>query len=144
MAPATSESREERVKRLTMVCRPIGHVESEWQAPQVPRTEPAAESRIVIYPEYAEGLSGIEECERLTVVFHFDRAEGYSLQQHPRGDKSRPLRGVFALCSPFRPNHIGVTFVRLLRRQGNVLHVAGLDALDGTPVLDVKPFATPG
>ena len=59
--------------------------------------------------------------------------------QHPRGDKSRPKRGVFALRSPYRPNHIGLTEVELLAINGNVLSVRGLDAINETPVLDLKP-----
>jgi tRNA-Thr(GGU) m(6)t(6)A37 methyltransferase TsaA len=75
----------------------------------------------------------------LLVVFVFHRAEGYNLLQHPRGDRGRPQRGVFALRSPNRPNPIGITEVELLAIEGNILTVRGLDALDGTPVLDLKP-----
>lgn len=129
--------------RPGIICHPIGHVENEWKEPAPPEQIRATESRVVIDHEYAQGLDGIELCEYLTIIFHFDRAEGYTLLQHPRGDVDRPLRGVFSICSPYRPNHLGVSFPRLLRREGNTLHVTGLDALDGTPVLDVKPFAAP-
>jgi formylmethanofuran dehydrogenase subunit E len=73
------------------------------------------------------------------VVFYFHRSRGFDLLQHPRGDKSRPRRGVFSLRSPRRPNPIGVTVVDLVAIDGNVLHVQGLDAINGTPVLDLKP-----
>ena len=76
------------------------------------------------------------------VVFHFHRSRGYELLQHPRGDPSRPRRGVFALRSPRRPNPIGLTVVDLLAIEGNVLRVRGLDAFAGTPVLDLKPVRT--
>jgi tRNA-Thr(GGU) m(6)t(6)A37 methyltransferase TsaA len=72
-------------------------------------------------------------------VFYFHHAQGFDLLQHPRRDTARPRRGVFALRSPRRPNPIGVTVVDLLSVEGNVLRVRGLDAIDGTPVLDLKP-----
>ena len=99
----------------------------------------AAESRIVLNPELTPGLEGLEKQPRILVVFHFHLSDGYQLHQHPRGDVTRPTRGVFALRSPRRPNPIGVTEVELLEIQGNVLKVRGLDAVDGTPVLDLKP-----
>jgi tRNA-Thr(GGU) m(6)t(6)A37 methyltransferase TsaA len=86
-----------------------------------------------------QGLHGLEKEPRLLVVFFFHRSEGWDLMQHPRGDESRPKRGVFALRSPRRPNGIGVTEVDLLTIRDNVLTVRGLDAVDGTPVLDLKP-----
>jgi tRNA-Thr(GGU) m(6)t(6)A37 methyltransferase TsaA len=122
-----------------IVFRPIGHVENEIDERAMPDVISAVESRIVLDPQYVEGLKGLAAQERVMVVFHFDRSEGYELQQHPRGDTSRPPRGVFALCSPNRPNGIGVTVVDLLEISGNVLHVTGLDAINGTPVLDLKP-----
>jgi len=127
-----------------VLCRPIGHVENEWRESAPPEAIRATLSRLVIASEFASGLDGFEPGQRLTVLFHFHRAEGYDLQQHPRGDCSRPRRGVFTLCSPRRPNHLGVSFPLLVRRDGNVLLVTGLDALDGTPLLDIKPFVPPG
>jgi L-fuculose-phosphate aldolase len=73
------------------------------------------------------------------VVFQFHRSDGYSLLQHPRGDRTRAKRGVFALRSPHRPNPIGVTVVKILGIADNVVCVKGLDAYDGSPVLDLKP-----
>jgi tRNA-Thr(GGU) m(6)t(6)A37 methyltransferase TsaA len=75
----------------------------------------------------------------MLVIFSFHRSEGYNLLQHPRGDRNRPLQGVFALRSPNRPNPTGVTQVELCALEGNVLTVCGLDAINGTPVLDLKP-----
>ena len=117
----------------------IGHVENEFDEPAPPETLRAAVSRIVIDPALAEGLSGLEPGARLLVVFAFHRAAEYELLQHPRGDTSRPRRGVFALRSPRRPNPIGVTEATLLAVDGNVLRVRDLDAINGTPVLDLKP-----
>jgi len=117
----------------------IGHVESDFDEPAAPAEMRATESRIVLDPALVEGLTGLEPGRQVMVVFHFHRSQGYDLYQHPRGDESRPRRGVFALRSPRRPNPIGVTVVDLVAIQGNVLRVRGLDALNGTPVLDLKP-----
>lgn len=97
-------------------------------------------SEIVIDEKYSEGLADVEQNELITVIFYFDRADGYKLKLHPRGDESRPITGVFNTRSQYRPNPIGITVVKLIDRKGNTLVVEGLDALDGTPVLDIKPF----
>jgi tRNA-Thr(GGU) m(6)t(6)A37 methyltransferase TsaA len=117
---------------------PIGYVENDFDAPTTPETVAAAESRIVVAPEFVEGLTGLEAGQRVMVVFYFHLVQSYALLQHPRGDRSRPKRGVFALHTPYRPNPIGVTVVDLLSVEGDVLRVRGLDALNGTPVLDIK------
>jgi tRNA-Thr(GGU) m(6)t(6)A37 methyltransferase TsaA len=117
----------------------IGYVENQFDEPVSSEEIRAVESRIVLNPDLVEGMQGLEPGQQLLVVFHFHRTEGFNLLQHPRGDRSRPRRGVFALCSPQRPNPIGVTVVDLLAIQGNILRVRGLDAINGTPVLDLKP-----
>lgn len=119
--------------------RAIGHVENAFDEPVAPDLIRAAPSRIVLQADLTEGLQGVEPGQQLMVIFFFHRSQGYELQQHPRGDASRPRRGVFALRSPRRPNPIGVTIVDLLAVEGNVLHVHGLDAINRTPVLDLKP-----
>ena len=119
--------------------QPIGYVENDFDEPTAPDQIRAAESRIVLDPALDEGLQGLEAGQPIMVIFYFHRSEGYALRQHPRGDESRPLQGVFALRSPRRPNSIGVTMVDLLAVEGNVLRVRGLDAISGTPVLDLKP-----
>ena len=98
-----------------------------------------SESRIRLKTEFIPGLSELEKEGRILVVFYFHRSEDWALFQHPRGDKTRPKRGVFALRSPRRPNGVGVTEVELLSIAGDTLTVRGLDAVDGTPVLDLKP-----
>jgi tRNA-Thr(GGU) m(6)t(6)A37 methyltransferase TsaA len=117
---------------------PIGYVENDFDAPVMLETIAAAESRVVVAPEFAEGLTGLEPGQRVMIVFYFHLVQFYVLLQHPRGDRSRPKRGVFALHTPYRPNPIGVTVVDLLSVERNVLRVRGLDALNGTPVLDIK------
>jgi tRNA-Thr(GGU) m(6)t(6)A37 methyltransferase TsaA len=118
---------------------PIGYVENGFPLGTPGEVLKAAEARIVIDPELVSGLDQLEREDRILVIFHFHLSRDYELRQHPRGDTARPLRGVFALRSPRRPNPIGVTEVELVEIQGNVLRVKGLDAVDHTPVLDLKP-----
>jgi tRNA-Thr(GGU) m(6)t(6)A37 methyltransferase TsaA len=117
---------------------PIGYVENDFDAPVMPETIAVAESRIIVAAEFTEGLTGLEAGQRVMIVFCFHLVQSYALLQHPRGDSSRAKLGVFALHTPYRPNPIGVTVVDLLSVEGNVLRVRGLDALNGTPVLDIK------
>jgi tRNA-Thr(GGU) m(6)t(6)A37 methyltransferase TsaA len=120
----------------------IGRVENSF----VKRERLEAEnvtSHIVVDPAYSSALDGIEPFSHIMVIFWLDQVQAKErkvLKVHPRGDPELPLTGVFATRSPLRPNPIAVTEVRLLKREGNVLTVKGLDALDGTPVLDIKPY----
>ena len=125
-------------EKAPIVYHGIGHVENEFDEPNVPEKIRSAESSILLDPVLTQGLQGLEPGQRLMVIFHFHRSQDFDLLQHPRGDKSRPRRGVFALHSPRRPNPVGVTVVDLLAVEKNVLRVRGLDALNGTPVLDLK------
>ncbi len=97
-----------------------------------------AEGVLEIEPEFEPGLKDIEGFSHLYVIWVFDRAEGPELLATPPSD-DRP-HGVFATRSPQRPNPIGLTVVQLLRREGPRLHVKGVDMLDGTPILDLKPY----
>jgi len=90
----------------------------------------------------AEALAGIEEFSHAEVIFQFDRIAEASVERrsrHPRGNPRWPKVGIFAQRGSARPNRLGVTIVRVLRREGRMLEVSGLDAADGTPVLDIKP-----
>jgi len=101
-----------------------------------------------IYPEYGPALQGLKDFSHLWVLYWFhenDNPEGRrTLQVHPRRDPANPLTGVFACRSPERPNLIGFTAGRIIRIEGNVLEVADLDARDGTPILDLKPYIPEG
>jgi len=119
--------------------QPIGRVENGLPLGTPLEVLKGSESRIVLNPDLVPGLQELEREPRILVVFHFHLSTDFDLQQHPRGDLSRSKRGVFALRSPRRPNPIGVTEVDLLEIAGNVIRVRGLDAVDGTPVLDLKP-----
>jgi len=119
--------------------RAIGYVENSADASTSGKAWASTESRVVIEPSLIAGLEGLEPGREILVLFWFDRSRGFDLLQHPKGDTSRPRRGVFTLRSPHRPNPIGVSQVELLAVDVNVLHVRGLDAYHGTPVLDIKP-----
>ncbi|MFC1977090.1 tRNA (N6-threonylcarbamoyladenosine(37)-N6)-methyltransferase TrmO [Chloroflexota bacterium] len=99
-------------------------------------------SEIVIDPGLTEALDGLEGFSHIIVLYWMHRAASGELliKVHPRGRKEVPLQGLFAVRTPNRPNPIGKTTVRLLQRQGNILRVEGLDAIDGTPVIDIKPY----
>ena len=99
---------------------------------------PEAEGALEILPEFEAGLADVEGFSHLFVIWVFDRAEGFELVGKPPCDDR--AHGVFATRSPRRPNPIGLTVVELLRREGARLHVRGVDMLDGTPILDIKPY----
>lgn len=121
---------------------PIGHVESCFAEPEPLEEMRRHPARLVLRPDLAEGLQGLAAGDWLVVLFYCHRVQGYELHQHPRGDASQPLRGVFALRSPYRPNPIGVTVARIEAVEGNVVQVSGLDAWDGSPLLDIKPYVS--
>jgi tRNA-Thr(GGU) m(6)t(6)A37 methyltransferase TsaA len=125
--------------KKAIVYQAIGHVENDFDKPAAPEKIRAVESRVVLNPALTEGLKGLESGQKVMVIFYFHRSQGFDLLQHPQGNRSRPRRGVFAPRSPRRPNPIGVTVVDLVAVDGNVLWVQGLDAINGTPVLDLKP-----
>ena len=121
---------------------PIGYVKSPYtETQQVPKglgVKHIAEGVIEILPEFEEGLLDIECFSHLFVIWVFYRADGVALIGRPPSD-DRP-HGVFATRSPRRPNPIGLTVVEWVKRAGAQLHVRGIDMLDGTPILDIKPY----
>ena len=121
---------------------PIGFVRSPYtdtsQIPKGKGAEHHAEGVLDILPQYEQGLMDVEGFSHLYVLWVFDRAGGAELIAYPPSD-NKP-HGVFATRSPQRPNPIGLTVVALVRRDGTKLHVRGVDMLDGTPILDVKPY----
>ena len=122
--------------------RPIGYVRSPHQSTtQVPKglgAKHEAEGTLEIRADLEPGLTDIEGFSHLIVLWVFDRAAGFDLVGTPPSD-NRP-HGVFATRAPRRPNPIGLTVVELLGREGRVLRVRGVDMLDGTPILDIKPY----
>jgi tRNA-Thr(GGU) m(6)t(6)A37 methyltransferase TsaA len=124
----------------SMTLRAIGFVRSEIKEPSR-REFGDIISEVVIDESLTEALDGLDEFSHITVLYWIHRAApGYPLKVHPRGDLALPAVGLFATRSPQRPNRIGKTTVRLLRRQDNVLTVQGLDAISGSPVIDIKPY----
>lgn len=139
-AVAISSPAAERQQSLpALVMQPVGVVRSPFKAPADVDDLLGVDAQIVIDRALLDALQGMVVGERYLVLFCFHQATTYELLQHPRGDISRPQRGVFGLRSPRRPNAIGVSDVMLKVVDGNVLTVSGLDALDGSPVLDMKP-----
>jgi len=126
--------------------RPIGFVSSPFHDREsIPKglgAQHPDEGVLMILPEFAPGLTDIEGYSHLIVLWVFDRpakgAEEFDLMVTPPSD-NRP-HGLFSTRAPRRPNPIGLTVVELLRREGNSLHVRGVDMLDGTPILDIKPY----
>lgn len=116
----------------------IGFVHNRWDKAEPQDSDRMKESvsTIEVKKEYADALFRIEKYNELNILFYFDRSEEYELQTVTR---SGEVRGVFACCTPRRPSMIGLTTVKLLGVDGNVLTVTGLDALNDTPVLDIKP-----
>jgi tRNA (adenine37-N6)-methyltransferase len=121
---------------------PIGTIHSPYTAgAQIPKGKGArhdAEGVLAIKPQFEAGLADIEGFSHLFVLWLFDRVDGYDLTAYPPSD-DRP-HGVFATRSPRRPNPIGLTVVELLSRDGAKLRVRGIDMLDGSPILDIKPY----
>ena len=122
--------------------QPIGFVSSPFKdAEAIPKglgAKHEAEGALNILPAFEPGLTGIEGYSHLIVLWAFDRSDGFDLMVTPPSD-DRP-HGVFTTRSPRRPNPIGLTVVELLGREGGTLQVRGVDMLDGTPILDIKPY----
>ena len=123
--------------------RPIGVIRSPYtESAQIPKGAGArhdAEGVLELDPALEAGLTDIEGFSHLFVLWIFDRSTDWDLIAHPPIDEGRP-HGVFATRSPRRPNPIGLTVVRLLRREGARLYVRGVDMLDGSPIVDLKPY----
>ena len=127
---------------MEFTIRPIGHVRSPYKEKKdTPRQGRMADtvSEIVIDEQYLPGLEGVETRSHLIVLSWFDRADRTLLRATPPHRKIE--HGVFATRSPDRPNPVAFSVVDLLGRDGNILRVRGLDALDGTPIVDIKPYS---
>ena len=122
----------------------IGVVRNEVNQPQSRGYEwQQVISDIVVDKHLTQALDDLDENSHITVLFWMDQVDPTAplpLKIHPRGMIERPLRGVFATRTQYRPNPIGVTTVKLLKRNDNILRVQGLDAINGSPILDIKPY----
>jgi len=123
---------------------PIGRIENPF-VEAVPDGWEDVAQRIIVVEPWTAALEGLEGFSHLIVLFWLDRIEGApELEVHPENRHDVPAVGLFATRTPRRPNPIGLQVVELLSRQGNVLTIQGLDALDGSPVLDLKPYLPRG
>jgi tRNA-Thr(GGU) m(6)t(6)A37 methyltransferase TsaA len=131
---------------MTPTLEPVGHVRSPLTDPaDAPKQgfEGAPDAGLVLEPDVLDALDGIEPGARVIVLTWLDRARRDVLRVHPRDDPSNPMRGVFSTRSADRPNPIGLHEVEVLAIEGNRVRVSGLEAVDGTPVVDVKPVLGP-
>jgi tRNA-Thr(GGU) m(6)t(6)A37 methyltransferase TsaA len=126
---------------MEFIMKPIGVIHSPFtdksQTP-IQATRSQATGRVEVFPEFAGGMQDLEEFSHIILLYAFHCSSGYSLQVKPFLDDQ--LRGLFATRHPCRPNPIGLSVVRLLARRENILDIEGADMLDGTPLLDIKPY----
>jgi len=123
--------------------KPIGVIHSPFKETRgVPIQSTGAEEGIngtvEVFPKYAEGLKDIEGFSHIILIYHFHLSRKFSLKVKPYMDDN--LRGVFATRAPSRPNAIGVSIVKLIKVERNILHIQNIDIVDGTPLLDIKPY----
>jgi len=120
----------------------IGIIYSPFKEPKETPIQPAGgkdiDGTVEVFPEYAEGLKDVEGFSHIILIFHFHLSKGVSLKTKPYLDNEE--RGVFAIRGPSRPNPIDISTVRLVRIEENILHIKDLDIIDGTPLLDFKPY----
>jgi tRNA-Thr(GGU) m(6)t(6)A37 methyltransferase TsaA len=131
---------------MSPMLEPVGRVQSPLTDPaDAPKQgfEGAPEAELVLEPDVLDALDGIEPGARVIVLTWLDRARRDVLRVHPRDDPTNPMRGVFSTRSADRPNPIGLHEVEVLAIEGNRVRVSGLEAVDGTPVLDLKPVLLP-
>ncbi len=128
---------------MEILMKPIGYIQSPHKeksaVPKQGILSPESIAVIEIFEEYKEGIADIKEGEYGVVLFHFHKSEGYQLTTLSRRNNQR--MGVFSTRSPNRPNGIGMSIVRFVKKEGRCLTFEGVDMLDGTPVLDIKPYS---
>lgn len=129
------------INELGFTLRSIGLIHSPFtdkeQTPIQPSRSEAC-GAVEVFPQFADGLDGVEGFSHLILLYIFDRSEGFSLLAQPFLDDR--THGIFATRYPYRPNPLGLSVVRLLKRDGNRLEIEGVDVLDKTPLLDIKPY----
>ncbi|MGM0621139.1 MAG: tRNA (N6-threonylcarbamoyladenosine(37)-N6)-methyltransferase TrmO [Bacteroidota bacterium] len=125
-----------------IIYKPIGIIHSAFKKPKGTPIQPTAgkkaEGMVEIYPEYADGLKDLEGFSHIILVYHFHLSKEASLVAKPFMDDN--LHGIFAIRGPARPNPIGLSVTRLLSVDGTKIHIQGIDIVDGTPLLDIKPY----
>jgi L-fuculose-phosphate aldolase len=126
---------------MEIILKPIGIIRSPIKDPRdAPRqgSESAIRGKLVIDEKYKDALLGMEKGRKIVILYWMHLAEHDVLQVHPKHDVTRPMRGVFSTRSPQRPNPIAVDTVEVIGIEGMTIEVEGIDAVDGTPLLDIK------
>ncbi len=122
--------------------QPIGIIHTPFSKtqnmPRQPYMDSDTKGMIEIFPEFQEGLEGLEAGKKIVLIFNFHLSIGYDLKVIPF--RQTELKGVFATRAPHRPNAIGLSIVNLNKIENNLLHISNIDMIDGTPLLDIKPF----
>ena len=122
--------------------KPIGVIHSPFKEPKGTPIQPAGakniDGTVVLFPEYAEGLKDLDGFSHIILVYHFHLSKRASLKVKPYMDSE--VHGVFAMRGPSRPNPVGISVVGLVRIENNILHIHDVDIVDGTPLLDIKPY----
>ncbi len=119
--------------------KPIGFVKNTVKKPRFGKFAEEV-SEIILNEKFSEGLDGVEDYSHIIVVYWMDKIKGYVTKHRPQGNPEVPIVGIFACRCPQRPNPIGITTVKIVKRKKNKIIVQGLDVLDKTPVLDIKPY----
>lgn len=128
-----------REKDGTITIKPLGRARNSVAKPALPGWKNVV-TDIVIDKRYAKGFDGIEDYSHVIVVYWMNKEEECHLKHHPQGRADIPYVGIFACRCPQRPNRIAISTVKLVRRKGNILTVKGLDIVNGTPIIDIKPY----
>jgi tRNA-Thr(GGU) m(6)t(6)A37 methyltransferase TsaA len=122
--------------------QPIGIIHSKFKEPKGTPIQPAAgkdiTAEVEVFPQYIEGLEDLGDFSHIMLLFHFHFSKSFSLKVKPYMDTN--FHGVFATRAPSRPNSIGISIVRLIKIKENILHIKDVDIVDGTPLLDIKPY----
>jgi tRNA-Thr(GGU) m(6)t(6)A37 methyltransferase TsaA len=133
-----------RLRRITksVMYQPIGIIRTPFRSPRGTPIQPAAgkgvRGTVEVFPDYADGLRDLDGFSHIVLIYHFHLVRGHSLRVMPFMDCRR--RGIFATRAPRRPNPIGLSVVRLDRIDGNILYIRDVDIVDGTPLIDIKPY----
>jgi tRNA-Thr(GGU) m(6)t(6)A37 methyltransferase TsaA len=127
-----------------IIYEPVGYFHSAYspqkRAPRQGSLKPDEKATIEILPEYRDALKDLESNEYIIVLYHLNRSKDWDKLVHPGGIKTNKALGMFATRTPRRPNPIGFGVIKLDKIENGILHVRGVDAFNGTPVLDIKPF----
>ena len=125
-----------------MEFKPIGIIHTPYKTREGVPIQPAAgagrRGEVEVFPEYSDGLRSLEGFDHIILIYHLHLSKEYSLEVIPFLDTEK--RGLFATRAPARPNQIGISIVRLTAVKGNILEIRNVDMIDGTPLLDIKPF----